>query len=294
MNWLKSLRGKLKLNEPLRGHTSFKIGGPAEVFFEPRDAKDLKLAVVGAKDSGITLRIIGRGTNVLVDDRGVKGMVVRLNSAYFKKVTRNKHYLSVGSGLSLNKLLEAVKGHGLSGIEFLAGIPGTVGGAIEMNAGAWGRQIGDLVEDVEVMDYNGKIKTLKNSQLEFRYRSSNLEKFIILNARLKLKQGEKKASENKTRLYLKSRFKAQDNSFPNAGCIFKNPNADTFAGRLIDSCGLKGKAIGGAAISRKHANFILNRANAGSDDILSLMKIIQDRVRKKFEVKLQPEIKIWK
>jgi UDP-N-acetylmuramate dehydrogenase len=182
----------------------------------------------------------------------------------------------------------------LAGLEFLAGIPGTVGGALAMNAGAWGRSIGELVEKATVMDYNGDIEVLTKKQMKFSYRNSSLQKYIILNIYLKLKKKNKRIINEKITGYLAQRRNSQDNSLPNAGCIFKNPSERISAGRLIDLCGLKGRNIGDAFISLRHANFVLNKGNARARDVLKLMELAKREVRKKYRINLEPEIKIWR
>lgn len=292
MNWQKDLKKVIKLNEPLKNKTSFKIGGCAKFFYEPESLADLKLIISAAKKNRIKIFIIGAGSNILISDKGVNGLVLQLNSTFFKKITCDGNYLTVGSGIMLGGLLQVAQEKGLSGLEFLIGIPGTVGGALMMNAGAWNKSIGDLTEDVNVMDYRGKIELLRKKDIKFEYRSSGLEKYIILSVRLKLYKKNKEEIGRNLNKFLKARRTAQDIAFPNAGCVFKNPLGES-AGKLMDLCGLKGRKIGGAFISAKHANFILNRNNAKAQDVLKLMKLAVRCVREKFKINLEPEIKIW-
>lgn len=292
MNWWKNLKGTVRTQEPLRKHTTFKIGGRAKFFIEPKDISDLKLLLTSAKKYKIPIFVIGMGSNVLISDKGLKAIVVHLDSPYFKKASCKRNSLEVGVGLKLRQLVQTARMRSLSGVEFLTGIPGTVGGALVMNAGAWGKNIGDLVVKTSVMDYNGNIKTLSKKDIKFEYRSSSLKKYIILSARLKLAKKNKEEIKENIKKYLKLRFNSQDNSLPNAGCIFRNPSG-TLAGMLIDQCGLKGEKEGGACVSRKHANFILNRKDARAGDVLKLMDLIKRRVRNRFNVVLEPEIKIW-
>jgi len=292
MNWQRGLKGRVKAQESLSRRTTFKIGGLAEFFVEPRDSADLKLLILAAKSSKVPILVIGAGSNILVSDRGVKAIVLRLNATLFKRISYSRNVMEAGSGLMLGHLILAAGNHGLSGLEFLAGIPGTVGGALAMNAGAWGRSISDLVEKVRVMDYNGTTKTLGRKDIKFAYRRCSLTGYIILSARLKLVKKTKKEINENIKKFLGYRRNTQDTSLPNAGCIFKNPPANS-AGRLIDLCGLKGKRIGGACVSQRHANFILNQGNASAGDVLKLMRLIRKRVKDKFKVTLEPEIKIW-
>lgn len=274
-------------------HTTFKIGGPAKFFIEPRDTDELRLILGTAKKYNLPLLVIGGGSNILISDKGVKAVVLQLNSPPFKKITFNNHYLKTGSAVRLSQILKKTQERGLGGFEFLAGIPGTVGGALVMNAGIPGRNIGNLVQEVSIMDYNGNIKNLKKKDIKFDYRTSSLSKYIILNACFKLRKKNRQEIRNKISEYLLYRKNIQDLSKPSAGCIFKNPKG-TQAGRLIDLCGLKGRSIGGASISKKHANFILNQGNARASDVLELMSLIRKSVKRKFNITLEPEIKIWR
>lgn len=292
MNLLRGLSCRVSRLEPLKHKTTFKMGGRAKFFCQPKTIKDLKLLTALAKKSNLPVFILGAGSNILVSDKGVNGLVLQLSSRCFRKIAVKGNYLEAGAGIMLGELIKKSLQNNLSGLEFAAGIPGTLGGALAMNAGAWGKNIGNLVTEATVMDYNGNIKNLKKNRIKFKYRRSSLAKYIILGASLKLTKKNKdkiKAAINK---YLSFRRSLQDCSFPNAGCVFKNPSGKS-AGRLIDLCGLKGKNIGGAFISLRHANFILNRANASSDEVLKLMGLIKSKVRHKFKVNLEPEIKIW-
>ena len=291
MNWQKDL--KVKLDEPLKGKTSFKIGGSSKYYCEPKDIKELKSLVLLAKKNKVPFFVLGAGSNLLIADKALKALVIRLNAPSFKKISFNRSRVYVGSGLMLGLLVRNAAKKSLEGVEFLAGIPGTVGGALAMNAGAWGKDIGALVEEVQVMDHNGKIKALGKNKINFSYRNSDLQKFIILGARLMLFKGQKKEISKKIKKYLENKSNSQDNSYPNAGCVFRNPDGDS-AGRLIDLCGLKGKRIGGACVSQKHANFILNKDGACAKDVLRLMALIRKKVSDRFNVNLKPELKIWK
>lgn len=294
MNWRKDLKIKIKFQELMQDHTTFKIGGPAKYFVEPKDIQELKLLLKSVKRYNIPISVIGAGSNILINDNGVRAMVLRLNSPIFKKIFFHNNRLSAASGVVLSQVLKLTQKQGLSGVEFLAGIPGTVGGALAMNAGISEKtkNIGSLVESVKVMDYNGKIKILNKKDIKFGYRKSNLSKYIILSALLKLRKRDKREIKNEIKRYFNYRKETQDLSRASAGCIFKNPKGNQ-AGRLIDLSGLKGKRIGDASISRIHANFILNLGNATAKDVLKLMDLVKKEVKKKFNVTLEPEIKIW-
>lgn len=293
MLWPKNLNKEIKTGINLAGLTSFKIGGPAKFFFEPKDLKSLRELLASAGSAGVKVFILGAGSNILVSDSGIDGMVIKLSGRNFKGLDNQGSCITAGSGLKLNRLILFAQAKGLSGLEFLAGIPGTLGGALAGNAGAWGSSIGELVKEVSVLDYNGRPKLLAGRELGFAYRKSNLNKYIILSAKLKLHAAGKDKIAFKIKEYLLRRGKTQGDSLPNAGCVFKNP-AEKSAGRLIDACGLKGKRKGGASISKVHANFILNSSKAKSSDVLPLMALMRRKVRERFKIDLQPEIKIWR
>jgi UDP-N-acetylmuramate dehydrogenase len=240
--------------------------------------------------------IIGSGSNILVIDKPLNAAVIHLKAACFTNLSRELGVVKAGAGAGLGRFVKYALKHCLSGAEFLIGIPGTLGGALAMNAGGWGKCIGDLVVDATVIDYNGKVKVLKKREIKFGYRKSSLSKYIILGARFKLRPSKKKHIKDNLDRYIKYRKETQDLTLPSAGCIFRNPNDHSAgkAGRLIDLCGLKGASIGGACVSRKHANFILNKSHAKAEDILRLKKLIEDRVKGRFGIILEPEIIIWR
>ncbi|MDD5097833.1 MAG: UDP-N-acetylmuramate dehydrogenase [Candidatus Omnitrophica bacterium] len=293
MHWPKSLNNKINFSAKLSDYTTFKIGGCAKYFLKAGNLSQLLDALALAKNKFIRVFILGAGSNILASDTGVNGLVIKLSGADFTKLSVQGRFIDAGSAMKLNQLVLRTKDSGLSGLEFLAGIPGTLGGALMGNAGAWGRSIGELVEEVQVLDYNGKVRRLKKQQLKFSYRKSNLQKYIILSARLRLSIAKKETIILKIKQYLKQRSKTQSNNLPNAGCIFKNPKG-LAAGKLIEECGLKNKRRGQAIISPVHANFILNTAQAHSEDVLALMDLMRREVKKKFKVMLKPEINIWK
>ncbi|MFH0762511.1 MAG: UDP-N-acetylmuramate dehydrogenase [Candidatus Omnitrophota bacterium] len=292
MNWWRELKGRVRVNEPLSRHTTLRVGGPADFFIEPKDAQDLKLLISLAKRYKIPILVIGAGSNILAGDRRLRRIIVKLSSPFFKKITFKGRLVRAASGSSIASLVAQTAKRNLSGGEFLSGIPGTLGGALNMNAGAWGSQISKVVLKVEVMDSNAKIKSLAGQSIGFAYRRSSLGKFIILGATLKFTKRDKGEIRRDIQRYRRQRDIRQDRSFPNAGCIFRNPSGE-YAGRLIDLCGLKGRASGGACVSSKHANFILNRNNAQAADILKLMNLIKKEVKNNFKINLHPEIKIW-
>lgn len=282
-------KGNISISEPLNRFTTFRIGGPADYYLEPKDREDLLKLIKYLKEIKYPYIIIGNGSNVLISDEGIRGAAISLEAGFTKiEVIKNKVYAE--AGIRLSKLVDVCIEHSLVGIENLAGIPGTLGGAILMNAGAYGGEISDFIKLVEVID-DVEIKFLKKEECGFAYRKSNLENKIILSAEFELPFGDKvKAKERRKELLLK-RNKAQPVELPNAGSIFKNPPGD-YAARLIEQAGLKGLTIGGAKVSEKHANFIVNFNNASANDVIELMKIIQEKVYEKFGIMLEPEIKM--
>ncbi len=293
MTWYRGLKGKIRFSVPLKGYTTFKIGGPAKYFIEPEDIDDLRFILGLIKKRKFPFLMIGCGSNILVSDTGLNYAVIKLSSAKFSKISVQGKFLEVGSGALLNRLVFFCREKGLSGIEFLVGIPGTLGGALLMNAGAWGMNISNIVDSVTVIDSKLKVKTLSKKKIDFGYRKSRLSKYIILSARLRFLKEDKRIIRNRIREVTKLRKQSQDLAYPSAGCIFKNPSADS-SGRLIEECGLKGLRIGGASVSLKHANFILNLNRASSQDVLKLINFVQSKVKAKFNINLKPEIKIWK
>jgi UDP-N-acetylmuramate dehydrogenase len=294
MHWWKQLKGSVSRNEPLKRHTTFKIGGRADYFIRPHDLSDLKLLLRLAKSYKIKTFPIGSGSNILVSDAGVRGVVFSLSSASFSGIKLERGRILAGAGCSLAKLLSFVRARGLSGLEWLAGIPGTVGGALLMNAGQArdGSSIGELTESVTVIDRAGRVRELAGGSLHFVYRGSNLGRYIILGCSLKLKKSSPAGVGSRIKEYMRYRRQVQDLFNPSAGCVFKNPR-DASCGKMIDLCGLKGRKIGGAQVSLRHANFIINSGNASAAEVLKLMRLIQQRVWGKFKVRIEPEIKIW-
>ncbi|MCX5695546.1 MAG: UDP-N-acetylmuramate dehydrogenase [Candidatus Omnitrophica bacterium] len=290
MNWPKEL--KVRVNYPLKNKTTFRIGGPAQFFSEPKDIPELKLLLELSRKKKLPVYILGAGSNLLISDKGVRGLVIQLGALRFKDIARENGFIRAGSAVLLGRLIRFAQGESLQGLEFLAGIPGTLGGALAMNAGCWGHNIGDLVKEAQVLGKDGRLRTLSAKQIRFAYRKSSLADYIILSARLKAKKGSQAGIKKNINKYLTARRLTQDLTWPNAGCIFKNPRNKS-AGSLIDLCGLKGRNIGGAFISQRHANFILNKKKASSGDVLRLMRLIKKQVSNKFNLILHPEIKIW-
>lgn len=293
MNWSKNLKGNIVLSHPLARLTSFKIGGNAQYFARPHDVEELRGLLLEAKQRKIPVHILGAGTNLLIRDSVVKGLVIRLDAAAFKKVTVQGSDIEAGAGVYLAGLVREAVSHSLSGFECLAGIPGTLGGSLVMNAGAWGGAVADMLVDVTVVDPRGYVTTIPKKGLRFGYRSSSLSRYIVISARFALTRNNTRSIETHVRKNLELKREQQDLSKPSAGCIFKNPSGQS-AGKLIDQCGFKGRRVGGAVVSTKHANYILNDRNASAQDVITLMGLVRRKVRARFGVILKPEIKIWK
>lgn len=288
---IKRICRDVKFDEPLSKHTSFRIGGPAKYFVEVRNRSELANLLKIAKKYNLNIFVIGAGTNLLVKDKGIKGLVIKL-SGEFKKIDISGEKVKVGGGVLLPQLLKFCARNGLGGVEFLAGIPGTVGGAIMMNAGNPEIGIGNLVDRVEIMTRTGKEQFLKRKDLRFSYRRSSFpDGCIILSAELVLKKMPEDTIMKKVKQNIRKRREMQPTDPCQAGSIFKNPK-NNFAGRLIELAGLKGLSHGDAYVSGKHANFIVNRGRAKARDVLYLIRKIKNIVKGKFGIELELEIKI--
>lgn len=293
MNWLKGLKARIAFNEPLSKHTTLKVGPRADFWVEPQGRQALRALLKKARRYKKDYLVVGLGSKLLIKKKKLD-LALHLKGGEFSELRVEGDYISAGAGVRMPQLLNAAYENGLGGLEFLNGIPATVGGAIRLNAGVgWPEriEIGAFVESVEVMDKTGKIKTLDKKDLEFGYRYSNLKPYVILKAVFGLFKKRKKNIRIKMRKYRDYRVKTQELRYPSAGCIFKNHNG-TSSGRLIDLCGLKGRRVGDAAVSEKHANFILNMGRSSASDVLALMNIMRKEVKDKFNLELEPEIQI--
>ena len=275
----KDLKSKFKYanilkDEPMSKHTSFKTGGPADIFIKIDNEIELKEILEYAKQNNINLNIVGNGTNLLVTDKGIRGITLQPNLKEINiEEKENKILITAGCGVPIIKLSKIAKEHNATGLEFAVGIPGTVGGAIKMNAGAYGSEIREIVKETTFIDFNGDIKTISNSEHKFVYRNSIFSKIngIILKTVIELPKGNIKEIENKMKENILSRNEKQPIDKPSAGSTFKRGEGFITA-KLIDECGLKGYKIGGAEVSTKHAGFVVNNGNATSKDILDLIK----------------------
>jgi UDP-N-acetylmuramate dehydrogenase len=284
--YLNKLKG-IKESVKLAPYTTFKIGGPAKYFYIAKTIDNLVKAVQIARELKISYFVLGGGSNILVSDKGFDGLVIKIKDLRpeIKDAT-----ITAGAGLALAKLVDASIKEGLTGLEWAIGIPGTVGGAVRNNAGAFGQNMGDMIESVRVLRGFGPVK-LNNKQCQFGYRDSIFKhnKDIILEVKLKLRKGDKKESKRLIGQYLSRRKETQPLKYPSAGCVFKNP-AGYSAGQLIDKCGLKAKQIGGAQISQLHANFIINRGRAKARHVVELIEFIKQKVKDTFNIELEEEI----
>jgi UDP-N-acetylmuramate dehydrogenase len=288
-------KGDLNFMEMMRGHTSLKIGGPADVFAMPQDMTSLRNLLIALKRSRLPFYPLGGGTNLLVRDGGIEGAVISLR--FFRRVgvlkeDRKYMYLAVEAGAPLQRLVSLSGEKGLTGIEGLVGIPGTAGGAICGNSGAFGYEMKDVVVSVDVMNAEGEIVSYGAGDLTFGYRSSSiLPTSLIIATEIKLGKAKVKEVSAKIEGFLKMKRERQPAWEASAGCVFKNPTGLS-AGKLIDDAGCKGMRIGDVEVSSIHANFFINKGRANASDFIRLMQEVSDKVRKKTKIVLEPEIKI--
>ena len=285
----------IKTNEPMKNHTSFKIGGPAEIYIKITSIEELQKVLEFAKKENVKITILGNGSNVLVSDKGIKGIVIKTNLKDINienKDSKNVE-VTVSDAVPIGFLAQKFLKEEITGFEELSGIPGTIGGAILMNAGAHGKEIKDIVTEVTAMDYNGKIFNFTNEEAEFTYRHSKFSngEYIILQAKMLLQKGSKEEIKAKMNEYAQYRKEKQPIEYPSAGSTFKR-GTDFITAKLIDEAGLKGYSIGGAKVSEKHAGFIINTGDATAKDVLDLARYVTDKVYEKFGKKIEFEIKI--
>lgn len=292
MSWYADFADAVKPDVPLAPLTWFGLGGPARYLVEPTSVEQLGAIVLRLRENNIPLYVLGAGANVLVHDHGVNGAVIRLRGGNFEEVRVDGPLVTVGAGKDVQRLVLEMTRIGLSGLECLAGIPGTMGGEIRMNAGGTFGDIGSSVQRVTVMDTHGNVLVRQRDDLVFEYRKCNINAKFILDATLRLQEDDPTRISNKVKeiwMYKKNSQPLADHS---AGCIFKNPPGRS-AGALIDQAGLKGTAVGGAEVSSKHANFIIAHQGAKAADVLALIQLIQDKVQAQFDVGLETEVVIW-
>ena len=288
-----SVEGELKYNTPMSEHTTYNIGGPAYIYALPVNKNDVKTLMEFAHEHSLPHFNLGGGSNILVHDKGYKGLIIDLKAG-FTTIKVEGHIVRAQSGVSLAKFVSTCRKHNLAGVEKLAGIPGSLGGALFMNAGAFGSEISQKLKSLTLLLENGEFLELRAIELQFEYRESNLpEGAIILESEFELEKVED-ASElyGSSRDIIKTRNVKQPVTLPSTGSIFKNPPEGGSAGKLIEDAGLKGERSGGAMISDKHANFIVNVRNAKAEDVMHLIALAQKTVHDKFDVELELELKL--
>ncbi|OBR91894.1 MULTISPECIES: UDP-N-acetylmuramate dehydrogenase [Clostridium] len=281
----------IKIDEPMKEHTSFRVGGPVDILVTPKKFQEVVDVITLCKEHNIPYYIMGNGSNLLVKDGGIRGIMIKLIKLNEVKVEDNK--IITGSGVSLKDISTTALNNKLSGFEFACGIPGSVGGAVTMNAGAYNGEISHVVESAKVIDNDGKIKVLDRKQLELEYRSSSIlkYKYTVLEVTFNLEHGDYEKIKNRVEDLNRRRNEKQPLEYPSAGSTFKRPEG-YFAAKLIEDSGLKGKSVGDAQVSEKHSGFIINKGSATAKDILDLIAIVQNKVKEKFNVDLYTEVRV--
>lgn len=293
INEYKKLLGEknIKISEPMSKHTTFRIGGNADIFVTPESDEQIVGAIKIAKDNDIPYYIVGNGSNLLVKDKGFRGIIIQIYKNY-SDIQVNDNVIVVKAGALLSTVAKTALNNSLTGMECLSGIPGTIGGAVCMNAGAYGGEIKDFVTEVKVIK-DGKIVVMKNADAGFGYRTSNImkENMIVLEATIKLEKGDSDTIKSKMTELMEQRNSKQPVELPSAGSTFKRPEG-YFAGKLIDDSGLRGYSVGQAQVSPKHCGFVVNNGGATADEVLTLINNVSEIVNEKFGVKLEPEVRI--
>lgn len=286
------IEDKIIFDEPMNKHTSFKIGGKADFFVKVKTIEELKQSIIYAKIKKLPIFFIGNGSNILVTDKGIRGLVVKID---IDNLSLNKKtgIVTVGAGYKMMGLAQLLLKEELTGFEELAGIPGTVGGAVYMNAGAYGKEMKDIIISTKCIDLDGNIFLLTNKEQNFSYRKSIFcsQKYIILETKLQFTQGNLENIQEKMKELITKRKEKQPIEYPSAGSTFKRKEGIITA-KIIDECGLKGYSIGGAKVSEKHAGFIINYNNATAKDVLDLINYVKEKVFEKFKIKIEEEIKV--
>lgn len=310
---LKIDKEKILYNEPMKKYTTFKVGGPAECLIKISSKKDLKEILKFANENNIQITVLGNGSNVLVKDKGIKGITLiikiekieienqaeNLNNNKGKNKEENsgnnntKVKIKLGAGEKIAKVGIKFSKEGLTGFEEISGIPGTIGGAVRMNAGAHGREMKDVIKTVKCLDYHGNEKTFTNEEMNFGYRTSILktEKYIATEVEIELDKGNSEEIKEKMDMYKEKRKNSQPLEYPSAGSTFKR-GEDFITAKLIDEAGLKGTKVGDAEVSRKHGGFIINKGNATASDILELVQIIKNKIYEKYQKKIELEVEV--
>ena len=280
-------------NEPMSQHTSFRVGGPAELFLKP-EAGQIGDIIYLCHQNGMPYVVLGNGSNILVADSGIAGVVIEIGNN-LSDISINKNKLIAGAGATLSNCAQMAAQKGLSGMEELAGIPGSIGGAVTMNAGAYGGEIKNILSRVKVIDQQGEMQTLPVEELQLGYRTSVIQQnhFIVVEAEFELCEGEESHIRQKMKELSQRRIEKQPLDYPSAGSTFKRP-PNNYAGKLIMDAGLAGYRVGGAMVSQKHCGFIINYDHATATDIMSLIQQVQQKVYDQFQIWLEPEVRIIK
>lgn len=291
---LKIPESKILYQEPMRKYTTFKIGGPAECLIKIDNLEELKKILEIVNNNSIPITIIGNGSNLLISDKGIKGITLMIKLEKIDIREKNDTIqITVGAGEKIGKLAQICLQNEITGLEELSGIPGTIGGAVRMNAGAHGKEMKDITKKVRCIDYQGKEKEFANEELQFDYRNSRLkrEKYIITEITLQLQKGKKEKIKAKMEEYATYRKEKQPMEYPSAGSTFKR-GADFITAKLIDEAGLKGYRIGDAEVSTKHSGFIINKGNATAKEVLALVEHVKKTVYEKFQKEIELEIEV--
>lgn len=280
-----------KQKEPMRKHTTFRIGGPADYYLCPHSTKELQEVIKICKEEKLPYFILGNGSNLLVSDKGYRGAVIQLGKN-FSDISVEENRITAKCGALLSKLAAEALEEGLAGMEAVSGIPGTLGGAVVMNAGAYGGEMKDIVEEVKVLDENGEILVFSGEEMKFGYRSSIVKEkgYTVLSAVLALRKGDRTEIREKMADFKERRVSKQPLDMPSAGSTFKRPEG-YFAGKLIMDAGLRGFTVGGAQVSEKHCGFVVNKGNATAEDVRTLIREVQAKVKEQFGVALETEVK---
>jgi len=293
MNWLTGYAGRVETDVSLAPLTSFNLGGPARWMVWPADEDSLSELLRRAGETDVSYKVLGGGANVLVGDDGFDGLVVRLDEPHFRSVEHGDERVRVGAGVELMPFLYACARKGVAGIEGLAGIPGTVGGSVRMNAGGRYGEIADAIETVDLVGDDGDLETVDRDDLGFGYRSSGVGRRTVVSATLRTVRRDPDEVLDRFRSIWEEKKREQPMGARCAGCVFKNPPGQMSAGELIDRAGLKGCSSGGASVSTRHANFVVTSDHATSGDVRRLIDVVRDRVARVWSVELEPEIDIW-
>lgn len=284
---------QIKEMEPLCAHTTFRIGGPAAFYLVPEQAEEVKKAIAFANERELPFLTIGRGSNVLFQDEGYDGIVIEVGRGMEHIELMDDGKIRAAAGTGIGALAAAAARESLSGLEFASGIPGTLGGAVTMNAGAYGGEIKDCLVSATVLDADGAMQELEKDELELGYRTSVIQKkgYIVLEALFQMKEGDRRAIQQRMREMNESRRQKQPLEYPSAGSTFKRPEGH-FAGKLIEDAGLRGYRVGDAQVSEKHCGFVINRGNATAAQVRELIAHVQEKVFQMSGIKLEPEVKI--